>query len=49
MAKTSALQISGDIGGASMNSTYNLSADGAISHDPPVPAGKTGTLSTRSA
>lgn len=44
---TSQITISGDVGGAPMNTSISRTADGQISHEVQVPAAKTGTLTTR--
>jgi len=44
---TSQITISGDVGGAPMNTNISRTADGQISHEVQVPAAKTGTLTTR--
>lgn len=44
---TSTLTVSGDIGGAAMNSSFSRTATGQISHDVAINPAKTGTLTTR--
>jgi len=44
---TSQITISGDVGGAPMNTNISRTADGQTSHEVQVPAAKTGTLTTR--
>lgn len=44
---TNRLTITGDIGGAAMNSTITRTADGQINHDAAANLAKSGTLSTR--
>lgn len=46
---TSRLTISGDIGGISMLSTINRSADGQVGHDVTLPAATAGTVSSYTA
>ena len=44
---TSMLNITGSVGGISINSSISRTADGQISHQVALPAAKSGTLSTR--
>jgi hypothetical protein len=44
---TSNLTVSGDIGGAAMNSSFSRTATGQIAHDVTLNAAKSGTLTTR--
>jgi hypothetical protein len=44
---TSRLTIGGSVGGVSINSTIQRDAEGIVGQEPPLPAAKAGTLTTR--